>query len=138
LAGTLRPEKKGQSSGRLCFSAGSNYNRKKLQLEKKSTVELSDRLFFTAGSNYNQKNYNWKKIGTAVWPMEVAQIWRERYDRKKNVQLSGRLCFSVGSNYNRIKSRPKKKKVQSSGQPFFPVIFFSGCNLIDEETCQKT
>jgi hypothetical protein len=46
--------------------------------------------------------------------MEVAQIWREPYDRKKNAQLSGRLCFqrvqiTTGKNYDR------KKNVQSSG-----------------------
>ncbi len=34
----LLPEKKVQSSGRLCFSVGSNYNRKKFQPEKKGSV----------------------------------------------------------------------------------------------------
>ncbi len=56
-----------------------------------------------------------KVKGTVVWPMEAAQIWRERYDQKKNVQSSGRLCFSAGSNYNR-KIYDWKKKVQSSGR----------------------
>ncbi len=35
------------------------YDRKKLLSEKK--VQLSGRLCFLAGSNYNRKNYNWKK-----------------------------------------------------------------------------
>jgi hypothetical protein len=61
----------------------------------------------------NQKKLQQEKNGTVVWPMEAAQIWRERYARKKNVQSSGRLCFSAGSNYNRKKLRPEKK-VQSS------------------------
>ncbi len=34
----LLPEKKVQSSGWLCFSAGSNYNRKKIRPPKKGTV----------------------------------------------------------------------------------------------------
>jgi hypothetical protein len=42
-----------QSSGRLCFSAGSNYNRKKLRPEKKN-VQLSGRQLET-GKNYVRK-----------------------------------------------------------------------------------
>jgi hypothetical protein len=101
-----------QSSGRLCFSAGSNYNRKKLRPKKnKCTVESSDRPFFPADSNNNQKKITTGKIkGTVVWPMKLAQIWRERYDRKKTYsRLAGyvfqRVQITTGKNYNQKKNR---------------------------------
>jgi hypothetical protein len=56
----LRPDKittgkkNVQSSGRLCFSAGSNYNRKKLRPEKKGIVLSSGRQLET-GKNYVRK-----------------------------------------------------------------------------------
>jgi hypothetical protein len=99
-----------QSSGRLCFSAGSNYNRKNYDQKKKGTVESSDRPFFSGGFKLQPEKITTRKIkSTVVWPMEAAQIWRECYNQKKNIQSCGRLCFSVGSNYNRKKLRPEKK-----------------------------
>jgi hypothetical protein len=84
----MKEKKNVQSSGWLCFSAGSNYNRKKLRPEKK---------------------------GTVIWPMEAAQIWRERYDRKKTYSCLASYVFqqvqiTTGKNYDR------KKKVQLSGR----------------------
>ncbi len=51
--------------------------------------------------------------------MEVAQIWRERYDRKKMYShLAGyvfqRVQITTGKNYDR-----KKGTVKSSDRPFF-------------------
>ncbi len=69
----------------------------------------------------NQKKIRPEKKGTVVWPMEAAQIWRERYNQKKKVQSSGQLCFLAGSNYNQKKLQPEKKgTVESSDRPFFP------------------
>jgi hypothetical protein len=66
----LLPEKKVQSSGRPCFLAGSNYNRKKLQPEKKGTVvwltveiHVFWRVQITTGNNYDPP-----KKGTVIWP----------------------------------------------------------------------
>jgi hypothetical protein len=111
LAGALRPEKNLQSSGRLCFSAGSNYNRNKLRPEKKGTLESSDQPFFPAGSNYNQK-----KLQPEKQKVKLSGRWKQlRFGGnvttgKKNVQLSGRLYFSAGSkNNNQKKLRPEKR-----------------------------
>ncbi len=102
-------KKKRTVSGRLCFSAGSNHNRKKLRPEKRYSRVFRPAIF-SGGFKLQPEKITTRKIkGTVFWPEEVAQIWQERYDRKKNVQSSGWLCFSAGSNYNRKKLRSKKK-----------------------------
>ncbi len=117
LKGTLRPEKNAQLSGWLCFSAGANYNRKKLRPEIKGTVESSDRPFFPAGSNFNQKNYDWKnKRYSHLADGGGSGLAGTLRPEKNNVQSSGRLCFSAGSNYNWKKFRPKKKAPPSGSQ----------------------
>jgi hypothetical protein len=81
-----------QSSGRRCFSAGSNYNRKKLRPAKKVQLSRLTGRFFRRIQITTRKNYDWKNKRYS-WPMEAAQIWRERYERKKHTQSSGRQCF---------------------------------------------
>jgi hypothetical protein len=101
---------------------------KKILPEKK--VQSSGRLFFSAGSNYNQKKLRPEKIkGTVVWPMEAAQIWWElntntnygTYNRKK--LLPGKkgtvvwpAIFFGGFKLQPEKNTTGKKKAQSSGQ----------------------
>ncbi len=87
----------------------------KLQLEKittrkkKGSVESSDWPFFPAGSNYNQKKITTGKIkSTVVWPMEAAQIWRERYNQKKMYSRLASYVFQrvqiiTGKDYDRKK-----------------------------------
>ncbi len=78
LAGTLESEKKNvQSSGRLCFSAGSNYNRKKLRPEKK--VQSSGRQLETG------KNTSGKK-GTVVWLSVGGQNTKHNTHHRHNNQ----------------------------------------------------
>ncbi len=94
----ILPEKKVQSSGRLCFSAGSNYNRKKLRPGKKvqssgrQLKSISDNrlsvvskykhllLLNTTGNNYNRKK------GTVVWSSVGAQNTTHNTHRHTNQQ----------------------------------------------------
>ena len=71
-------QKKKIPSGRLCFSAGSNYNWKKLRPEKK--VQLSGRQLETG------KNYVRKKKGTVVWLSVGAQNTKHNTHHRHNNQ----------------------------------------------------
>ncbi len=89
----------------LCQNRNTNYDWKKLRPKKK--VQSSGQLCFLAGSFVNQittgKNYDWKKRYSCLvdgWNKSQitvchVKIWRpittgKNYDRKKKVQLSGR------------------------------------------------
>jgi hypothetical protein len=118
------------------FFSGFKLQPEKKWLEKKGTVESSDRPFFRRVQITTRKIMTGKK-GTLVWPMEAAQIWRERYDRKKmHSCLAGnvfqRVQITTGINYD------QKKKRYSHLANLFSGHNFSGRNLIDEETHQKT
>jgi hypothetical protein len=67
-----------QSSGRLCFSVGSNYNRKKIRQEKK--VQSSGRQLETG------KNYVRKKKGTVVWSLVGGQNTKHNTHHRHNNQ----------------------------------------------------
>ncbi len=100
-------KKKVQSSGRPCFLAGSNYNRKKLRPEKERYSHLADgwNLCFLAGSNYNRKKLwpekkrysrlddGWNKSQITVCRVKIQTPiitkLEKKYDLKKKVQLSG-------------------------------------------------
>ncbi len=140
LAGTLRPEKKRTVDWPSMFFSGFKLQPEKIMTEKKSTVELSDRPFFQAGSNYNQKKLRQEKKGcTVVWPMEAAQICGNVTTGKKRKKLTvvWPAMFFIG-----VKLQMEKITTEKKGTvvwpTFFPFIVFSSCNLINEETRQKT
>jgi hypothetical protein len=100
----IRPEKittrkKVQSSGRLCFSAGSNYNWKKLRPEKKRTVvwptveiHVFRRVQITTGKKFRPKQIK----GTVIWhcvkirtPI-ITKLEKITTRKKNNVHSSGR------------------------------------------------
>ncbi len=103
-----------QSSGRLCFSAGSNYNRKKIRPEKKVQSSRLTGCFFRHVQITTRKITTGKIKGTVVWPMEAAQIWGECYDRKKKRTVVWPAMFFRGFKLHPEKITTGKKKIQSS------------------------
>jgi hypothetical protein len=111
LAGTLGPEKKRTVVWPAMFFSGFKLEPEKITAGKKRYSRVVWPAVFSGGFKFQPEKNTTRKIkGTVVWPMEAAQIWRERYDRGKKKQSSGRLCFSAGSNYNWKKIRPKKNR----------------------------
>jgi hypothetical protein len=119
------------------FFSGFKLQPEKLRPEKKvQSSRLTGRFFrrvqITTRKNYDRENKRYSCLADGGGSDLVGTLRPE-----KNVQSSSRLCFSAGSNYNRKKLRPEKKGTVV-WPTFFPVIIFSGRNLIDKETRQKT
>jgi hypothetical protein len=114
----------------------------KLQLEKITTEKkkvqsscLTGRFFWQVQIT-TRKNYDRKKRYSRLADGSSSDLGETLRPKKKRTVVWLAMFFS-GFKLQPEKITTKKKKVQSSGQPFFPVIIFSGRNLIDKETRQK-